>query len=142
MPGGGSFGHDAHVDDVSPPRILLGNLEPIMLVGLRGVLSEEGMDVVGQEQAHDQILEKAARLQPDVIVLDLDSPRRGTLTDGIRRVAPNAKVVFWARDETLMEVLDPSAIDARVVALTAPARLRVELTNSDDSDGGQTCRHT
>jgi AmiR/NasT family two-component response regulator len=127
--GGAAFGHDAHVDDAKPPRILLGNLEPIMLVGLCRVLAEEGMNVVGQEQALDQILGEAKRLQPDVIVLDLDSARGTSLTDAVRRAAPMAKLILWARDETLMEVLDPSS-DARVVALAAPEELRSELTNS------------
>ena len=68
--------------------------------------------------------------QSDVIVLDLDSSRAGKFSDVIRRAAPNAKLIFWARDETLMEVLDPSSSDARVVALTAPEELRSELTNS------------
>ena len=126
-----AVGHDAHVDDGIPPRILLGNLEPIMLVGLRRVLSEEGMDVVGQQQAPDEILGEAERLQPDVIVLDLDSARGGSLAGGLRRVAPDAKLIFWARDETLMEVLDPSSSDVRVVALTAHAELRTELTTSN-----------
>lgn len=119
----------AHVNAAPAPRILLGNLEPIMLVGLQRVLADEGMDVVGQEEVLDQILGEAERLQPDVIVLDLDSTRAGLVTEGVRRVAPNAKLIFWARDETLMEVLDPQAIDARVVALTAPEELRSELTN-------------
>jgi DNA-binding NarL/FixJ family response regulator len=125
-----TFGQDAAVDDGTPPRILLGNLEPIMLVGLQRVLAEEGMNVVGQEQSAEQILGEARRLQPDVIVLDLDSSRAGKFSDVIRRAAPNAKLIFWARDETLMEVLDPSSSDARVVALTAPEELRSELTNS------------
>jgi DNA-binding NarL/FixJ family response regulator len=127
---GPAFVHDAHVHDAEQPRILLGNLEPIMLVGLRRVLAEEGMLVVGEEQAADQILGEAERLQPDIIVLDLDSAHGGQLTEDVRSVAPNAKLIFWARDETLMEVLDPSACDARVVALTAPEELRSELTTS------------
>lgn len=129
MGGGAAFGHDAPMAEPRPPRILLGNLEPIMLVGLRRVLDEEGVDVVGQEQAIDQILGEAERLQPDVILLDLDTGRGGTVTEDVRRAAPNAKLIFWARDETLMEVLDPSCIDARVVAVTAPA-VRSELINS------------
>jgi DNA-binding NarL/FixJ family response regulator len=116
------------VDDSGPPRILLGNLEPIMLVGLRRMLDEEGMDVVGEEHNFDQILGAAERLQPDVIVLDLDSAHGGTLAEAARRVAPKARLIFWARDETLMEVLDPAASDSRVVAPVDPAGLHRELT--------------
>lgn len=118
------------VSAAATPRILLGNLEPIMVVGLCRVLTDEGMDVVGQEQALDGLLIEAQRLQPDVIVLDLDSARGRPVTDAVRGAAPNAKLIFWARDETLMEVLDPCSNDARLVALTAPTELRSELTNS------------
>lgn len=128
MSAGGVFGHDAHVDDGSAPRILLGNLEPIMLVGLRRLLAEEGVDVVGDEQVVERILGEAERLQPDVIVLDLDSARGGRLNEAARRVAPNAKLIFWARDETLMEILDPASSEFRVVAPAAPAGLQRELT--------------
>ena len=127
MCGGGALGHDAHVDDATAPRILLGNLEPIMLVGLRRLFAEEGVDVVGQEHALERLLDEAARLQPDVIVLDLDSAG-GMLAAAVRRAAPKAKLIFWARDETLMEVLDPASSDSRVVALAAPAGLHSELT--------------
>jgi AmiR/NasT family two-component response regulator len=120
--------HDARVDDGSPPRILLGNLEPLMLVGLRRILAEEGLDVVGQEHLVERILGEAARLQPDVIVLDLDSARGGMLAVAARRAAPRAKLIFWARDETLMEILDPASSDSRVVTLAAPAGLHRELT--------------
>lgn len=99
-----------------------------MLVGLRRLLSEEGMDVVGEEHVVDRILGEAERLQPDVILLDLDSARGGTLAEAARRVAPRAKLIFWARDETLMEILDPASSDFRVVALAAPAGLHRELT--------------
>jgi DNA-binding NarL/FixJ family response regulator len=126
--GGGAFGHDAGVDDVAPPRILLGNLEPIMLVGLRRVLADEGVDVVGEEHVLDRILSAAERLQPDVIVLDLDSARSGTLAEAARRAAPKAKLIFWARDETLIEVLDPASSDSRVIAIAAPTGLHRELT--------------
>ena len=99
-----------------------------MLVGLRRILAEEGMDVVGQEHVVERILGEAARLQPDVIVLDLDSGRGGTLAVAAREAAPRAKLIFWARDETLMEILDPAASEFRVVAVAAPAGLHRELT--------------
>lgn len=99
-----------------------------MLVGLRRILAEEGVDIVGQEHVVERILGEAARLQPDVIVLDLDSARDGMLAVAVRRAAPRAKLIFWARDETLMEVLDPASSDSRVVTLAAPAGLHRELT--------------
>lgn len=117
------------VDEVSAPRVLLGNLEPILLMGLRRVLAEDGVDIVGQEHGATGILTEARRLQPDVVLLDLDSVAGAGLGRQIQDVAPGAKVILWARDETVMEVLDPSSSDARLVAMTAPGELRNELTN-------------
>lgn len=99
-----------------------------MLVGLGRVLAEEGMDVVGQEQTLERILDEAQRLQPDVVVLDLDTGSDRAVSAEVRRAAPRAKLIFWARDETLMEILDPCSSDMRVVALSAHAELRTELT--------------
>lgn len=118
------------MDKSSPPRVLLGNLEPILLVGLRMVLAEDDVDVVGQEQTATGIVIEARRLQPDVVLLDLDSMAEERVGQQIQHVAPQAKVILWARDETVMEVLDPSSSEARLVAITAPGELRRELTSN------------
>ena len=111
-------------------RVLLGNLEPIMLVGLQEVLAEDGIQVIGPESNPDRIVEEAQRLQPDVVVLDLDHVEGKTLGEEIQGVAPHTKVIRWARDETVMEVLDPASEQARVVPLTAREGLSIELTRS------------
>ena len=54
------------------PRVLLGNLGPIMRLGMNRVLSEEGCQVVGQEDRPSAIIGAAHRLRPDIVVLDLD----------------------------------------------------------------------
>ena len=120
------------VDEATPPRVLLGNLEPILLVGLRRVLAEDGVDVVGQEQTSTGIVTEAQRLQPDVVLLDLDNGGGAGLGQQIQDVAPLAKVILWARDETVMEVLDPSSGHPRLVAITASGELRSELTSNRD----------
>jgi DNA-binding response OmpR family regulator len=127
---GGALATIRSVNDTRPPRVLLGNLEPILLVGLRRVLAEDGVDVVGEERSATGIVIEARRLQPDVVLLDLDSLAGKDLGQQIQDVAPEAKVVLWARDETVMEVLDPSSSDVRLVAITAPGELRSELTRT------------
>lgn len=128
--GGGQVASISGVDEASPPRVLLGDLEPILLIGLRRVLAEDGVDIVGQEQTATGIVTEARRLQPDVVLLDLDSVAGADLGQQIQDVAPQAKVILWARDETVMEVLDPSSGDARLVAITASGELRNELTSN------------
>ena len=55
------------------PSVLLGNLGPIMRLGMNRVLSEEGCRVVGQEDRPSAIIGAAHRLRPDIVVLDLDN---------------------------------------------------------------------
>jgi hypothetical protein len=116
------------VDQASAPRVLLGYLEPILLIGLQSVLADDGVEVVGQEQTATGIVTEARRLQPDVVLLDLDQVAGGELGRQIQDVAPQAKVILWARDETVMEILDPSSRHRRLVA-TASGELHNELTS-------------
>jgi len=118
------------VPDVRPTRVLLGNLEPIMLVGLQAVLAEDGIEVLGPENNPRRLLSEARRLQPDVVLLELDPGDGNTLGEEIRLVAPHTKVIRLPRDETVIEVLDPSSSTARVVPVTARGGLRKELASS------------
>jgi DNA-binding NarL/FixJ family response regulator len=102
----------------------------MMLAGLQSVLAEDGVQVIGPERNPDRIVEEARRLQPDVVLLDLNQVEGRTLGEEIQDVAPRTKVIRWARDETVMEVLDPASDSARVVPLTARGGLSSELTRS------------
>ena len=53
--------------------MLLGNLCPIMVIGMARVLAEDGADVIGQEQHPSSIVTAAGRTQPDVVVLDIST---------------------------------------------------------------------
>jgi len=113
-----------------PPRVLIGNLTPIMRLGLVAVLTEAGMDVIAQEQRAHRIISEAARLLPDAVVLDRDDELSRTLCERVLRAAPQTKVVFWARDETFIEVLDPETGTSRVVNPSTLEDLRTELAGS------------
>ena len=113
-----------------PPQVLLGNLEPIMALGLRRQLSEDGIEVVGHEDEAVRLLRAAEELRPDSVVLDLNQGGARALADQVRLASPRTKVVLWARDETVMEVLDPDAATTRLVAVTTPEGLRHELLGS------------
>ena len=89
------------------PRVLLGNLGPIMRLGMNRVLSEEGCQVVGQEDRPSAIIGAAHRLRPDIVVLDLDNGSSHELAQLVRGASPETTVVLWAREEDLMEVLEP-----------------------------------
>ncbi|HEU5213322.1 MAG TPA: hypothetical protein VFU10_11175, partial [Gaiellaceae bacterium] len=93
------------------------------------------IQVIRPERNPDRIVEEAERLQPDVVLLDLDVDGT-TLGEEIQGVAPRTKVIRWARDETVMEVLDPASDSARVVPLTARGGLYSELTRRGHGESG------
>src|SRR3954451_18225208 len=89
------------------PRVLLGNLGPIMRLGMNRVLSEEGCHVGGQEDRPSAIIGAAHRLRPDIVVLDLHNGSSHELAQLVRGAAPETTGVPWAREEPMMEVLEP-----------------------------------
>jgi DNA-binding NarL/FixJ family response regulator len=112
----------------SGPRVLLGNLGPIMRLGMKRVLVELGCQVVGQEDRPSAIVGAAHRLRPDIVVLDLDNGSSYELAQLVRGASPETTVVLWAREEDLMEVLEPASSTSRLVSAPIVERLRGELS--------------
>ena len=110
------------------PSVLLGNLGPIMRLGMNRVLSEQGCQVVGQEDRPSAIIGAAHRLRPDIVVLDLDNGSSYELAQLVRGASPETTVVLWAREEDLMEVLQPASSTSRLVSAPIVERLRGELS--------------
>jgi DNA-binding NarL/FixJ family response regulator len=94
--------------------VLLGDLEPMMRVGMSRILTAEGIDVVEDDAVQQRgIVAGAASLSPDAVILDLDAGGGRELGDQVRAAAPQAKVILWARDESEMEILEPGSSGAR-----------------------------
>src|SRR3954465_2647935 len=91
----------------SGPRVLLGNLGPIMRLGMNRVLSEQGCHVVGQEDRPSAIVGAAHRLRPAIVVLALAGGSSNGLARLVRGPSPEPPVVLGAGEEDLMEVLEP-----------------------------------
>ena len=100
-----------------------------MRLGMNRVLSEEGCEVVGQEDRPQRHHRGRARLRPDIVVLDLDNGSSRELAELVRGASPETTVVLWARDEDLMEVLEPVSSTSRLVAAPIVERLRSELSS-------------
>ena len=111
------------------PSVLLGNLGPIMRLGMNRVLSEQGCQVVGHEDRPSAIIGAAHRLRPDIVVLDLDGGSSHELGQLVRGASPETTVVLWAREEDLMEVLAPASSASRLVSAPILERLRGELSS-------------
>ena len=77
------------------PRVLLADDHALVLDGLRKILEPE-CEVVGAVEDGRSLLTAAARLKPDIILLDISMP----LLNGVeaarrlRAAAPGAKVIF------------------------------------------------
>jgi len=78
-----------------PIRIILADDHELVLEGLRGLLqSESDMHVVGTATNGERLMEAVRRLQPDLVVMDLQMPYMGGLTclEEIRRERLPVKV--------------------------------------------------
>ena len=118
--------HEGH----GPPRVLLGNLEPVVKLGMTAVLEEDGIEVIGEESRPAALVLMAGRLRPDAVVLDLEHATSRELSERVRAASPETTVVFWARDEDVMEVVAPGASEPRRVFTPVPEELRSELMRS------------
>jgi len=75
-------------------RILIADDHPVVRAGLRGMLAERaGLEVVGEAADGAEAVALAARLRPDVILMDLRMPG----TDGVAATARIAAEPGWGR---------------------------------------------
>ena len=116
------------IDDFARPRVLLGNLEPMIRLGMIEILSEDGVEVIGEEERPQALVLMAGRLRPDAVVLDLLHGSSRELCERVRTASPDTKVILWARDEDAMEVLDPGSTTPRRFFASVPEELRSELS--------------
>jgi DNA-binding NarL/FixJ family response regulator len=119
----------AKVRDMSA-RVLLGNLEPIVRLGMAVVLEEQAIEVIGEEVRPQALVLLAGRLRPDAVVLDLRHAASRALGGRIRAASPDTTVVFWARDEDVMEVVGPDDAEPRRVLSPTQEELRSALAGS------------
>ena len=115
--------------DTPRPRVLLARLSPVASVGMRCMLTEYGVDVVGQEDRPLAIEAIARELAPDAVVLALE-PAAHALCSRIQIAAPATKVILWSADEKGMQVMDPGGSAIREIPDGGSSDLRRELIAS------------
>lgn len=87
------------------PRVLIADDAPAMRAALRGLLEDHGLPVIGEAADGLQAVTMAARLQPDIIVMDVRMPGLDGLqaTTRITGAHPHIRVVVYSvfdSDET------------------------------------------
>lgn len=98
-----------------PIRILLADDHGVLRAGLKALLqADEEFHVVAEAWEGDQVLRLAAKLQPDVVLLDLNMPGPGNIevTRRIIETSPQSRVlILTAHEENGMvrEVLKAGA---------------------------------
>lgn len=108
------------------PRILLVNDTEKPIGELREALEAAGFEVLGAVAAAGALLKAVETLQPDVVILDVDSPSRDTLEQlaMLHRDAPRPVVMFSADgDDALIRAAVGAGVTAYVVDGLSPARL-------------------
>jgi DNA-binding NarL/FixJ family response regulator len=85
-----------------PVRILLVDDHPLTREALASLLEQHGFAVVGEAADGAEALERAAELEPDLVLLDLSMPGMDGLTalPGIREAAPECEVVVLTASGT------------------------------------------
>lgn len=95
-------------------NLLLADDHPLFLDGLKNLLSGRGLDVMGTARDGLEALEKARKLRPDVILMDIEMPRCDGLaaTRLIKAELPEVKIVMLtmsANDDDVFEAIKSGA---------------------------------
>src|SRR5436309_4458691 len=95
-------------------RILLVDDHPLTRSALAGLLAQHGFDVVGEASDGEEAIERAERLRPDLILLDLSMPGLDGLTalPRLREAAPDCEVVVLTAsgtEENLLQAIRAGA---------------------------------
>jgi len=87
--------------------VLIGDFGAIARLGLREFLDEQGFEVVAEEEAADNLMDRVTEARPEVVVLNLD--QQGDLDVAARIAAyfPAVKVIACSSKEPTMRVYPP-----------------------------------
>jgi DNA-binding NarL/FixJ family response regulator len=117
-------------------RVLLVDDHDLFRTGLRNLLEEQGLDIVGEASTGGEAVAHVGELSPDVVVMDLNMPSMGGVeaTQHIAEVAPLTRVLVLTVSDEDSDVTDAilagacgyllknSSIDELVAGIRAAAR--------------------
>lgn len=108
-------------------RVLVAEDHPGMSPAIRRLLVSGDFDVVRTVDDGAQVVEEAARLQPDIIILDLNMPNRNgidTCREITRRCPRMKTIVVTAEDPTHVR---PATLEAGAFAFVEKRGLHTDL---------------
>src|SRR6202161_2485421 len=85
-----------NAEESLPLKVLLVDDHQIARAGLRSIISRAGIEVVGEAGTAAAAIEEAARLEPDVVLMDVRLPDGSGVTAcrEIRAANPRIRVLF------------------------------------------------
>lgn len=138
----GAAGHVSHIDSPAPHTVLIVEDEPIVAADIAQMLARLGYRVVGRAATGQQAVEKAAALQPDVVLMDirLEGPMDGIGAAALIQQGRRVPIIYlsaFSDGATLARAIDTQPLayvvkpfredDLRVAVEVALARHRTEL---------------
>jgi DNA-binding NarL/FixJ family response regulator len=97
-----------NVEAGASPRVLLVDDHDLFRTGLRNLLEEQGVQVVGEAATGNEAVRDVRELAPDVVVMDLNMPGMGGVeaTRQIVAIAPLTRVVVLTISDQDGDVMD------------------------------------
>jgi len=111
--------------------VLLADDHGVLRAGLRALLNaEDDLEVTGEAASGDEVLQVAAEIQPDIVLLDLNMPGPGGIevTRRLRELVPETRVLVLTvyEDEGLLR----EAIDSGASGYIIKRAVESELINA------------
>jgi DNA-binding NarL/FixJ family response regulator len=96
------------VEPALSPRVLLVDDHEIYRAGLRGLLEEAGIDIVGEAANGEKALALVEEKHPSVVIMDLNMPGMGGIeaTRQITTIAPLARVIMLTVSSAAPDITD------------------------------------
>jgi DNA-binding NarL/FixJ family response regulator len=105
---------------VAPIRIVVADDHPVVLVGVRNMLTNEpGFEMVGEARDGDEAITQTLEHEPDILLLDLAMPRLPGL-EAMRAImakSPRVKIVLLTSTISTQQIIEALQIGARGIIL-------------------------
>jgi DNA-binding NarL/FixJ family response regulator len=113
-----------------PVRILLVDDHALVRQGLRSLLIQEGLSVVGEAADGLEAIEKIRSLSPDIVVMDISMPAQNGLNVAreVHKFFPQVKVILLSQHTEDMYIAD--ALEACVAAYVLKSQASSDLVHA------------
>ena len=115
------------VNKTSHQRVLVAEDHPGMSAAIRRLVVADDFEVVGSVDDGAQVVEEAVRLQPDIIILDLNMPNRNGIDScrELTRIFPRTRTIVVTAEDPVH--LRAAALDAGAFAFVEKLAMHTDL---------------